>query len=175
MKIFTLLIGLLAFLLTASSHAQKTLNLYKSGRFKVIQFKVGDVLQFRMKNDDVFYKLPIKDLKGDKIIFPTGAVHIHSIAAIRCNRNKSLARFLNSTGQSLYVFAGSWIFFTGVDVLYGGNPLTWTVATVSGTAVALGWILVKLSKPKTYKLNEKRFLKILEPDEPAAEAIPNFP
>lgn len=164
MKILTFLTTFFMLVLVEAGQAQKTLNLYKPGRFKVIQFKIGDMLQFKMKGDDYYYTLPIQDLIGDKIIFPTGEISIHSISAIKHIRNKGLAHFLQNTGKSLYVFAGSWMFYTGVDVLYGGNPLTWAVAIVSGTAVALGWVLTKLSGAKVYKLNDKRFLKILEPD-----------
>jgi hypothetical protein len=138
---------------------ERRLNLYKPGKTKVISFQVGDELTFQMNNFDHFYSLTITDLRGDSIIFGDGVVRLYQIAAIKVKQGG----FGNYAAGTLYVFGASWLVWTGVDDLMGNSPSWIRAGAIAGTAGALGLIAQLLSRPKKYKIDDKRFLKILIP------------
>lgn len=139
---------------------ERRLNLYKPGKTKVIPFRVGEELTFQMKDFDYFYNLTITDLKGDSIIFGDGVVRLHQIAAVKVDNQNGFATYAAGT---LYVFGASWLVWTGVDDLMGNDPSWIRAAAIAGTAGVLGLVAQLIARPKTYKIDDKRFLKILLP------------
>ncbi len=154
-----------SFLLLFQSHSlaqgldERKLNLYKPGKNKIITFQVGDEISFKTKDFDNFYDLRITDLKGDSILFGDGVIKLDQIAAVKVNKEG----FGKYAAGSLYVFGASWLVWTGVDDLMGNDPSWIRAGMIAGTAGALGLIAQLLSRPKTYKINEKRYLRILIP------------
>ncbi len=147
--------------LKAQSLDERRLNLYKPGKVKVLPYRVGDDLTFKMKDFDHYYTLEIIDLRNDSIVFTNGVVRLYQIETVQYPRN-STAFAANSAG-SLYVFGGSWLVYTGIDELFGGQP-NWTgAAIVAGTSGVLGFLISRLARPKTFKLNERFYLKIITP------------
>jgi len=151
------------FLFQSSGFAQKLddrkLNLYKPGKTKYLTFRVGDEITFQMKGFENFYDLKITDLKGDSIIFGDGVVRLHQIAAIKIDKEG----FGTYAAGTLYVFGASWLVWTGVDDLMGNDPSWIRAGVIAGTAGALGLIAQLLSRPKVYKIDDKRYLRILIP------------
>jgi hypothetical protein len=141
---------------------ERRLNLYKPGKTKVVPFRVGDELTFQMKGFEHFYNLRITDLRGDSIIFGDGVVRLDQIAAVKVQRGG----YANYVSKTLYVFGASWLLWTGVDDVMGNDPSWIRAGIIAGTAGALGLVAQLLSRPKIYKIDDKRFLRILLPNAP---------
>lgn len=163
MKIYTIIL-LLLFALVQSTFAQtgKTLNLYKPGKVKVIKFKVGDVLIFKLKGEKWYHTLPIRDLKGDKVVFDASAIDIKDIDAIKVGRDAN--EFMKTLEYSLYTFGVSWLFYSGVDYAMTNDTDAATTIIVPATAGVLGLLIRWISQPKRHKLGNRKWLKIMEPD-----------
>jgi hypothetical protein len=156
--VFTVFITLFLFqIATAQKLDDRKLNLYKPGKTKVLSFRVGSELTFQMKDFDHFYTFRITDLKGDSILFDNNVVRLKDIEAIKYPR--AGGRF----ASKLYLFGGAWLLFTGVDDVMGNDPSWVRAAIIAGTAVSLGVILQVATRPKTYVLDEHKYLRILIP------------
>jgi hypothetical protein len=156
--IFTVLITLfLCQIATAQKLDERKLNLYKPGRTKVLTYQVGNDLTFRMKNSDDFYTFKITNLQGNSIFFGDNIIQLKDIEAIKYPRRGG------GIASKLYLFSGAWLMFTGVDDLMGNNPSWVRAGIISATAASLGLILQLVTRPKTYVLNENKYLRILIP------------
>lgn len=146
---------------TAQKLDDRKLNLYKPGKNKVISYRVGSDLTFQLKDFDHFYTFKITDLKGDSICFDNNVIRLKDIEAIKCPRAN--ANFARTTAASLYVFGGSWLLYTGVDDVMGNDPSWLRAGVIAATAASLGGILQLASRPKTYILDDDKYLRILIP------------
>lgn len=160
--VFTLFITFFLFqIATAQRLDDRKLNLYKPGKTKVLSYRVGDALTFQMKDFDHFYTFKITDLRGDSILFDNNVVRLKDIEAIKYPR--AGANFAQTSAASLYVFGGSWLLYTGVDDVMGNDPSWIRAGIIAATAVSLGAILHLSSRPKTYVLDDNKYLRILIP------------
>ncbi len=153
--IFTLLI---IGIFSSQGFSQVFLSLDTFGKKKVMKFYIGDVLTFRLHDDDHFYSLPIQALEPGLIIFPTGEVPIESIDAIKIQK-----RYIGTKtiAYKLMIFGGSWLGFSVVDAVSEGRYKT-SDAFVGGTAIGLGLLIKLLFTKKIFKVSEKRQLKVID-------------
>jgi hypothetical protein len=159
--IFTVCITLFFFqIATAQRFDQRKLNLYKPGA-KVITFQVGNDMTFQLKGIDRFHTFQITDLQGDSIFFDNHIVRLKEIQAVKYAR--SGGNSAQTAAASLYIFGSSWLLYTGVDDVMGNDPSWIRAGIIAATAGALGGILHLFSRPKTYVLDNDKYLRILIP------------
>ncbi|MFK7950657.1 MAG: hypothetical protein AB8G11_23935 [Saprospiraceae bacterium] len=165
MRYKTLILLFIFSFLSQSAFTQKLderrLNLYKPGVTKILPYKVGDTFTFKMKDFEHYYSFKITDLRNDSIMFDNRVVRLHQIASIKYPRSSE--NFAKSAARSLYVFGGSWLFYTGVDDVMGNDPSWIRAGVIAATAGALGFIVQQFTRPKTYVLDDDRYLRILTP------------
>jgi len=140
---------------------ERRLNLYKPGTTKVLPYKVGDEITFKMKDFDHYYTFEITDLRNDSIMFDNRVVRLHQIASVKYPRKTENAA--QNIAGSLYVFGGSWLVYTGVDDVMGNDPSWIRAGVIALTAGTLGFIAQQFTRPKTYVLDEDHYLRILTP------------
>lgn len=149
------------FLNTSIITAQKFLQIEKAGSFKVERFYIGDEITFQIQDEKKLWRSEvIKDLILDEdiLVFNKGMIKMKDIYKIRTFDGEAGAK---KVAYSLYSFGAGWVLFSLVDVVFGGT-LTWGVAIVSGTAFATGWLVRKIFSTRTYKMGNKRRLRILD-------------
>lgn len=159
---FTFLIGIFCIqITTAQTLDDKKLNLYKPGNTKILPYKIGDEITFKMKDFENYYDLKILDLRSDSIIFGGGVVRLEQIEAIKYPR--AFAPIAKKAAGSLFVFGASWPVYTAIDKAYGGES-TWAGAgIVAVTSGALGFLFTRFTRPKKIVLDEDHYLRILIP------------
>jgi len=159
MRIFILVIC--AWLLSISlMNAQKFIQMDMFGKEKAMRFGVGDELRFKVKGDDKFYVLPIVDLDEStgKIILPKGEVLISDIAEIQVLREDEKRMIL---GAKLFVFGGSFLAIGIADALLFGSVFTVGGIAVGLTALITGAAYLWRCKKRTFRLNKKRQIRII--------------
>ena len=156
-----LLLVFIIFFNNSNIAAQKFLQIEKAGSFKVEKFYIGNEITFQTKeNKREWQTAVIKDLILDEdiLVFSKGMVKMKDIYKIKTFHGQTRAKKI---AYSLYSFGAGWILFSLVDAVFGGI-LTWSVAIVSGTAFTTGWLIRKLFSTRTYKMGNRRRLRILD-------------
>ncbi len=163
----TFLFFLSILLWTSSLDAQKMLQLDRFGKKKASYIKVGQEIEFRLKGDDYFYVLPVRDLDAEKnlIIFDTGEINIDDIEEIKLKKNAPMMRALRA---KLITFGLSWALYTGIGAAAGGPAFTLATIFVSGTAFIAGGIFSFFLFKRKMKLGKKRNLRIIDLSPPGA-------
>ena len=152
-------IGLILFLgLTHFLFGQKFLQIEKYGSLKIEKYYIGDDLSYQLSGDKTWYAGTIQDLIVDEniILFADRYIKLGDIRTIRKYR-----RWSQSIGNQLFIFAGSWLFFSAAGTLVGWE-LRWDTAIIAGSAMATGWLIKKIFKYKKYKIGKKRRLRMLD-------------
>lgn len=158
---FLITLSLLLLITAAPASAQKILQMEKYGSYKTKRYYIGDEITFMLKGEkgnwrnDVITDL---NLEQNLVYFSNGVVKLDEIIALRPNYLKETAWAWSS---KLYWFGTGWAFWS-VAAIFIGQPLTWSVAIVSGSAFATGWIIGQIIKCKKYKIKNKRRLRILD-------------
>ncbi len=160
MRIATLFVFIIAFACTA--HAQKVLQIEKYGSAKTKKIYIGQEINYKLKNDEDWYKGVIEDFDIEKnwIVMRDRYVSVDSIEAFR--RPKSWSKGI---GTSLYTFGAGWSGYALLGTLTDGDPKThylWSDAIVTGVSWLTGWIIPKIFKNKIIKFGGKRRLRLLD-------------
>lgn len=149
----TLLLGTL-------THAQKVLQLEKSGSLRTTRFYIGDPIIYTLKKDkrsdwrseyieDVFVEEGYVQLQ-------TGLVSIDSIDAIKLSGSNKAKGW----SKTLTTFSGIWAFWSGVALAYGEDVTPFMVG-VGGGALLLGQTL-KWTTRKVHRTNGRKRLRLLD-------------
>ena len=149
--------------ITPSLTAQQFLQLEKVNSLKVKRFYIGDELTFQLEDEygNKYWRTEVIErilVEEGILIFPKGKVNLKDILAIRTYNSR---QFGNKAALSLYTFGAGWILYSLIDAAFGGT-LTWSVAIVSGTAFATGFIIKQIFKQRTFKMGKKRRLRVLD-------------
>lgn len=154
------LLGLFLFLgLSNFLFGQKFLQIEKIGSLKIKKFYIGDDLNYRLKGDKTWYTGTIQDLIIDEniILFENRYIKMDQIRTIR----KKL-QWSQSLGSQMYIFAASWLFFSGTADLIGWWEVRWDTAIIAGSALVGGFLIKKIFKYKKYKIGKRRRLRMLD-------------
>ncbi len=144
------------------ANAQKVLQIEKYGSPKTKKMYIGEEINYKLKNDEVWYRGVIEDLDIERnwIVLPDRYVPLDSIEAFRRPKGWSKA-----ARTSLYTFGAGWSANALIGTLTDNNPDThylWSDAVVTGTSWLTGWILPKIFKNKITKFGKKRRLRMLD-------------
>lgn len=132
----------------------------KRGSFKVRRYYPGDEVAFRIAGDDTWYAEEILDVlvDDDLVLFANRVVPVEKITHIRSFK---MQRWSKPFGRQLYNFSIGWIVYSLGATLFG-NPLTTSVILVPAVASATGFLLQKLFRKRTFKIDGRRRLRVLD-------------
>lgn len=161
--IFTLIfIGIVAHCATA----QKILKLYRGGQ-QAYEYRIGDVIHFRLKEQDDFYDFMIEDLdfENQRIYIPNGFIDIKNIEAIESYRYYQGAQ---AASYGLYAFGSGWLFYSLIDILVEDGPKSVEQVAregviIGGGAFLAGFLIKRFLSTKIFELDgELYFLGIID-------------
>ncbi len=144
-----------------SVNAQLFLQIEKAGSLKTIKYQIGDQVTFKLKGAEQNYRTEyIENIIPEEniIVFSNGMANLDDITAIRSFHP---SRWSKPVGASLMSFGLGWGFFSLVGAVVG-TPMTISTAVVVGTGFGLGWLIQKIFVHKTYRIKNKRRLRILD-------------
>ncbi len=157
-----LLLILIILLLEANANAQIYLQLEKAGTLKTIRYSEGDVLTFRLKNDDKgWYDRTIVsiDVQGKRLIFPDVVMSVDSIDAIRLDRKAVGAQIL---GGALQVGGINQILFNGYYAIFQDRKLEWGSMGFGALNIVVGTVLKRLFRHPVFNISERKRLRLID-------------
>lgn len=142
--------------------AQKVLQIEKYGKAKTKKIYIGEAITYKLYDDDSWYTLVIEDIDVEKdlLVFHDRYVDIKNIEKIRWD-----LRWSKGVRSSLYLFGAGWSASALIGTLTDGDSSTnyrWSDAIVTGTSWALGWLIPKIFKYKTYTFGKRKRLRLLD-------------
>lgn len=135
---------------------QKYLLMDKIGGKQRREYYPGEELTFRLKGENHYNTVTIKDLQDSLIILDEGVININEIHTIKRNR-RSLTPKLRVAGVGL-------ILIDQINsVVVSGEPfvLSSGVLIAGGSLVAISYI-IDLSRKRKFKIRGNRRLKIID-------------
>lgn len=141
---------------------QVYLQLEKYGTLNTVRFIEGDILTFRLKNDDKGWnERPIAsiDVKGNRLIFPDVVVPLDSIDAIRLDKKAVVSQIIGTALQSGGV---STMMFISYDAVFNDRPIEWKTFVSGAAGVAVGTLLKKMFKHRTFQISERKRLRLID-------------
>jgi len=142
--------------------AQMYVQLERTGSFKTIRYSQGDMLTFKLRNDDKgWYERTIisMDIPGRQILFADVTIHVDSIEAIRLRKEAKGAQLI---GTALQGGGIQMILFTGYSSIFLDRGLDWT-AMISGVLnIALGTAVKKVFRGGVFKVNSRKRIRLLD-------------
>lgn len=158
------LIALCFMLLFAMSalQAQKVLQIEKAGRAKTKKIYIGEVINYKLQGDEVWYTGYIEDIKVEEnlLVMKDRYVDVSKIEKMRRPHGWS-----KPTRSALYLFGASWSANALIGTLTDGNPETryrWSDAIVTAGSWAIGWVIPKIFRYKIMNFGKKRRLRVLD-------------
>ena len=163
----SILIFLFLYIPNSLLWGQKFLQIEKSGSLRTQKIPVGEVLTYRLEDDETWYTGEIVRLLPEDsiVLFHNRFVGVGQIKAFRYAR-----RAPASLSQSLFWFGLGWsalaIVGTATDDVgkLGVPDYRWSDAAVTGTSVGTSWLLPRLFKYRYVRFGQKKRLRILDLD-----------
>ena len=133
---------------------QRVLLVEKLNSPRTQKLYAGDFIQYRLVDDDYWYKGQIYDLRDDTqlIVFEDRYVDIGQVEMFRSGKPWATA-----VGTGLTTFGISWSFFALVGTATDGDPNTSyrrSDAVVSGISIGLGFLIPRLFGRRKLRFGE---------------------
>jgi hypothetical protein len=145
-------------------HGQRYLQLERSGTLKTIRYSDGDILTFRLRNDDKgWYQRTIisLDVGSGRIVFADVVMPLDSIEAIRLERRAAGAQIV---GTALQAGGINLLLFTGYDAIFRDRNVDW-VAMTSGIAnIAAGTLIKRVFRHAVFRISDRKRLRLIDLD-----------
>ena len=152
---------ILLLLLITSSHSHcQTLLMFKKNKNKIVYYKMGDIISFRIKGDKKKITEPIRDFGDSLLVFKYFNVNPKEITDMYVDHKTKAWYFLKYKYEKLCLIAGTGYLL--LDVINTGE-LSEETLIVSGSLIAAG-LLAKWLISKRIKIKGKRGLYILNLD-----------
>ncbi len=154
--------ALFALFICINTHAQVFLQLNRYGNPEPKRFYIQDNLYYQSVDyKDQWLKREIDSflIPDSTIVFTDGMIKVNTITKIKIF--KPLA---NSIGTRLIQFGAVWLLYGTAAHIYYSQTTPWDsrVWGVSLGSIASGWLTKKLFSSKTYSINDKNRLKIMD-------------
>ena len=158
MKFIYCLIAILIFTVLPSQ-AQKVLQMERRGKIKTKKYYLGEELTFRLKGSREWITDVMMDIKveEDLIIFSERYVKVSDIKVIKKKRRQAIVM-----ERSLYIFAGSWVFYSLVGAAFDDGDLTDLTWQVPASSTGLGFLIRRIFYVKKYRMGKRRRLRVLD-------------
>ena len=163
MRLLTILCSFICFLTTLS--AQKVLKLDTPRDPSRMSFLIGSTITFQTDGDDKKNKVWLTkrivdfDIDRHQIIFDDWTVQVEDIVAVRKGNERRMVR---NVGAALMTFGVGAAFFGLVGRLTPNCPNCKEAVIVGASSGAIGWLLTRISGFKTFKINGKNKLRLLD-------------
>jgi hypothetical protein len=148
--------------LRVHTDAQVFLQLEKTGTLKTFRYTEGDLLTFRLKNDDKgWYERTIVsiDAPGNRLVFPDVSLSVDSIEAIRLERKAVGAQIL---GGALQIGGINQILFTAYYAIFQDRKLDWTSMGFGALNVVVGTVLKRLFRHPVFRVSQRKRLRLID-------------
>ena len=142
--------------------AQKVLQLEKYGSAKTQKIYIGQVLTYRLAEDDHFTTAYLEDIKVEDGLLQMGEYYVKVDDIVELRYERRLAR---AAGSSLFIFGVGWSGFAFFGTTFDGDPDTQynlQDATITATALGLSYLIPKLFKYKHIKIGKRKRLRLLD-------------
>lgn len=159
-RIFTTLLLLTIF--GGSALAQKVLQIEKYGKAKTRKIYIGESINYKLFDDEVWYSGYIEDIDVEKKLL---VMKDRYVDVTKIEKMRRPIRWSKGVRTSLFLFGASWSANAFIGTLTDGNKDTnyrWSDAIVTGVSWLTGWIVPKIFKFRTLKFGKKRRLRVLD-------------
>ena len=160
MRFFLLL--LMVFPFAHQAPAQLYLQMERYGKAEVTKFSPGAELTFRLKGEKEWQTAVLDRIlpEENKILL---GIHYIDPSRIDALRSFHPQRWSKPIGNNLAIFGASWTGFSlGAWIVDKNDPYSAGDAIVTATAVGTGFLLKALFHHRTYKMGERRRLRIVD-------------
>jgi hypothetical protein len=152
------------FFIVSLAFSQKVLKLDTPKKPSKMSFLIGETITFRLedtKENPVWYTERILDFDVDKgtIVFDKWQIHYQDITHVRNGRARQRAR---TTGAMLKTFGVGLIGFSTLGRLTKNCPNCNEALVAGAGSTLVGWLIQKISGPKSYKIGTKNKLRLLD-------------
>jgi hypothetical protein len=157
-----LLLSLVLLSLGTALPAQVVLQLERFGSAKTRKFYEGQSLMYRMPNDKTWYQSEIVRLIPEDriVVFDQRYLPMNDIRAIRSDHPQ---RWSKPVAYNLYIFGSSWSFFSfAASLAYKDYSYSGRDALITGTSLATGFLIHKLFRYRTWKMDQRHRLRMLD-------------
>jgi hypothetical protein len=142
--------------------AQKVMQIERYGSPQTEKIFIGDVIEYQITGEAFFRTGYIEDFKVEDNLIQIGDYYLQvdEISALRFNR-----AWAKAGGAGLMIFGASWSGFALLGYATDGDPNTsysTSDAIVSLTSIGLGYGISRLFRYKTVRLNDRRWLRLLD-------------
>ncbi|MTI33124.1 hypothetical protein [Xanthovirga aplysinae] len=164
---FLLLVAFIWLCICQEVQAQKYLLLHKANSKRRYQIYPGEVIRYKLKDQDNYLEDIIRDFDVEKnlIIFDIGAINVNNIAAVDIRPYEKKPGISISRWGTWFIAGGvAYVVITGFNGLRrAGNEIVIneSVWIISGSLVAIG-VFLKLMKKKKFKPKGNRLIEIVE-------------
>jgi len=153
---------LLALLFAGQAPAQLYLQMERYGKAATKKFGPGTELTFRLKGESEWRTGVLEQIhpEENKILVGIHYIDPSRIDALRSFRPQQWSRPM---GTNLYIFGASWTGFAlGAWIADKNDPYSAGDAIVTASGFAAGFLLKKLFHHRTYRMGERRRLRIID-------------
>jgi hypothetical protein len=142
--------------------AQKVLQLEKYGSPKTQKIHIGEVLTYRLAEDDHFTTAYLEDIRVEEGLLQMGEyyVKVDDIVELRYER-----RWAKAAGSSLFWFGIGWSGFSFLGNTFDGDNTTnygFQDAGLTLTAIGFSYLIPRLFKYKRIKIGARKRLRPLD-------------
>ena len=148
---------------TTSGFTQRVLQMEKRGSLKTKKYYIGDDLVYSLRAEPKeFQTATLTEILVDQnlVQLDSRLINVKDIAAIRTYRPERIGKALS---KQLYTFAGGWTLFS-LGGLFANRDIISTDYYIVGSSLVSGWLIRKLVKKRTYRLDGRKRLRILDLD-----------
>lgn len=142
--------------------AQKVLQLEKYGNPKTKKIHIGEVLTYRLAEDDHFTTAYLEDIRVEDGLLQMGEyyVKVDDIAELRYERG-----WAKAAGPSLFWFGIGWSGFSFLGNTFDGDDTTnysFQDAGVTLTSLGFSYLIPRIFKYKRIKIGKRKRLRLLD-------------
>lgn len=159
-----ILITLFLFVLSTYTLAQNVLLLEKTGTNKRTTFRSGDLIRYKLADEDHYRNDYIVSIKDSSLVFHYHKINIEEISEIDIRKKNFIDIDLEKVGSAMQIAGAGYVVLDNFNryVVQGENyEFDNDVWITGGALIAIG-TGVKFLKPRKFKVGGKYKLRIID-------------